>query len=197
MRTAVPSPSSRKEAAGPALAASGSVGTLARFQGNLERILAPGTLGLKLYEAVPEQIREEWDRRRLIQIADRRYVNGQVGLVRYKRRRPKRPAQKRTVTADDWRKPTEILAGIPAEVYIPALTDSEVFPGGRCNCPLPDHDDFNPSATFKDSVWYCHRCGEGGGIFQLGSALSGLGDRGDQFFELRKWLAERILGVAA
>lgn len=175
----------------------GANGSIDDFQAKLDRLDWNGEIGLVLAHALPEQVLREWDQRQKARIADRRYVEGQVGLVSYKQRRPKRPSQGRAITAADPRRPTEVLAGIPAEVYIPALTDSEVFPGGGCNCPLPDHDDLNPSASVKDAVWYCHRCGEGGGIFQLGSALSGLRDRGDQFFELRKWLAERLLGAAA
>lgn len=172
-------------------------GSIDDFQANLDALGWNGSIGLMLAEALPEEVLREWDQRQKARIADRRYVEDQVGFVSYKKRRPRRPAQKRAITAADWRKPTEVLAGIPAEVYIPALTDSEVFPGGRCNCPWPDHEDNNPSATFKDTVFFCHACGQGAGIFQLGAALSGLGDHGDQFFELRKWLAERMLGVGA
>lgn len=169
---------------------------LARFQKPL-----PGLSGherLMLFLALPSKDQAELETDLKHSIADRRFAEDQVEF----QARPK-PRQRRKVSntyralSSEWRRGTEVLAGIPAEEYIPALTDSETLPGGRCHCPLPDHEDRNPSATYKDTVWFCHRCGEGGGIFQLASAITGKGERGDDFCELRKWLAERLLGVVA
>lgn len=168
--------------------------TPAQFGRACDRIKLSDADKLTLFHALPEGVqRRFWERMR-VQIADRRYVNGDGPFVCF---RPKQKPRKYSVRLPDdgWQRGTEALASIPAETYLAVLVP-ESDPGrGKCRCPLPDHEDRNPSASYKDSVWYCHRCAEGGGIFRLGSALTGLGDRGDQFADLRKWLAERLLGV--
>jgi hypothetical protein len=176
----------------------GEIGTLDRFQQNAERLGFSSADRLRLYEALPGEVREAWDARRLAQIADRRFVAGQVGLKSYKRRGLPRPKVTRAAgpAPDDWRDGVEVLAGIPAEDYLPVLDPYTEPSRGRCRCPLPDHEDRNPSATYRDSVWYCHRCATGGGIFTAAAAISGLQDRGDEFGELCKWVAERMLGAA-
>ena len=163
----------------------------------------PGLSGadrLLLFHALPQSVQDQMWRNHAVRIAVRRFMDDEAA---FQSRRPKpkcRPTRSESCqllrSPEDLHRGTEALASIPAEVYIPALTDSEPLPGGRVRCPLPDHDDLHPSATYKGSVFYCHRCGEGGGVFQLGSALSGLPDRGDQFPQLRAWVAERMLGAA-
>lgn len=170
--------------------------TFERFQRPL-----PGLSGadrLRLFDALPESERAAMWQRLRERTEDRRFLDGDAAFVS-RRPKPRRINRQSPIASggDDWRRGTEALAAIPSEVYIPVLTDSDPLPGGRVRCPLPDHDDRHPSATYRKTVWYCHRCGEGGGIFQLGSALSGLGDHGDEFGELRRWLAEQMLGVTA
>ena len=160
----------------------------------------PGLSGadrLRLFDALPESVQEAMWKDLAWTIADRRFLDGELPFQSRKPKRKRRPVrQPATPVADDWRRMTETLASIPAETYLPIL-DPDCEPSrGHVRCPLPDHEDRHPSATYKDSVWYCHRCGEGGGIFQLGSELSGLGDHGDEFCELRRWVAERMLGAA-
>ena len=176
-----------------------NIGTLGRFQANVGRLSLSGADALRLYEAVPEPIRASWDRRQLAQIDDSRYVAGQVGVKSYRKRKPRRPAPVRASrpTPDDWRDGVEVLASIEAEDYLEILVPESEPNRGRCHCPLPDHEDNNPSATYNGSVWYCHSCSTGGGIFTLAAAITGLRDRGDDFGELRKWVAERMLGAAA
>lgn len=100
--------------------------------------------------------------------------------------------------ARDWERGTEALNSIPAETYLEILVPDSEPSRGKCRCPWPnDHEDNNPSATYNETVFNCFPCGKGGGIFQLGSALTGLADRGDQFIELRRWLIEQMLGVNA
>jgi len=159
----------------------------------------PGLSGadrLRLFYALSESVRREMERDRVVKIADRRFLDGQVGFQSRKPKPKRRPLrQPTTPAAEDWRRVTETIAAIPAETYLPML-DPDCEPDrGRVRCPLPDHEDRHPSASYKDSVWYCHRCGEGGGIFTAAAAITGLGERGDEFCELRKWLAERMLGV--
>lgn len=163
----------------------------------------PGLTGAdwrELAESLPGDTLRRMELRQLEQIDDRRYAEG---LVEFKSRKPKRrPRPARNVTtSQDWYRPTEILASIPAEQYLEILVPDSEPHRGKCRCPWPNgHEDRNPSATYggpEGTSFFCHVCAEGGGIFQLGAALSGLGDHGDEFFELRKWLAERMLGAGA
>lgn len=157
----------------------------------------PGLSGadrLLLFNALPPQVQREMERHLEGQVADRRFRDGQVEFKSRKRKPKPRPRAARRPTPTDWQAGTQALAGIPAEDYLPVIADVEPLPGGRVQCPLPDHEDRNPSATYKDCVWYCHRCGEGGGIFTIAAAISGLGDRGDEFCELRRWTAGRMIG---
>ena len=178
---------------------------LDRFQATLDGMNVQGATGLSLWHALPESERRRMEQRRLVQIDDRRYVDG---LVAFKSRKPRRvgarsrsPFSTREVnfsptSVDDWRRGTEALATIPAETYLEVLAPESEPHRGKCRCPLPDHEDNNPSATYRDSVWYCHVCATGGGIFTIGAAISGLSDHGSEFVELRRWLAERMLGAA-
>lgn len=154
-----------------------------------------------LFDALPERTQDRMWHRLAVQIDDRRYADGLAAFTSLKpTRRPASPtvhATNRTRSvSDDWRRGTEALASIPAETYLEVLTPESEPHRGKCRCPLPDHEDNNPSATYRDSVWFCHVCGTGGGIFRLGSALSGHHDHGPEFTNLRKWLAERLLGAA-
>lgn len=81
--------------------------------------------------------------------------------------------------------------------YAPAIAGVEALPGGRTRCPLPDHDDSNPSASWKGNLWHCHRCGEGGDLILLASRVSGIDTRGGDFIELVKWIGDRLITQAA
>lgn len=145
-----------------------------------------------LFHALPESVQDQMWVRLLEQTDDRRYADG---LVEFKSRRPKPRPRPRLQPIEYRRDDTDALTSIPAETYLEILAPESEPGRGRCRCPLPDHEDRNPSASYRESVWYCHRCGAGGGIFQLGSALSGLADRGDEFPLLKTWVAERLLGT--
>ncbi len=89
------------------------------------------------------------------------------------------------------------LRTMPAEDYLPAIAGVEALPGGRCHCPLPQHNDSNPSATYKDNLWHCHACATGGDLITLASEVSGISTTGSDFFELARWIADRLMGRAA
>jgi hypothetical protein len=151
-----------------------------------------------LWVALSEADSRPMTERQQIQIADRRYTEGNGPFVsrKPKRKPPRAALVSRHAAAEGWRRGTEALAAIPAETYLEILVPESEPNRGRCHCPWPDHEDRNPSASYRDACFYCHTCAEGGGVFQLGSALSGLRDHGDDFGELRKWLARRVLGAA-
>lgn len=133
--------------------------------------------------------------------ADRHFVRGDLPLLDLQPARPKpKPYRGRagTETGRDvgWQRVTDGLSAIDAETYLEILVPESEPSRGICRCPLPDHEDRHPSASYRDTGWYCHRCGTGGGVFQLGAALTGLDDRGPDFNDLRRWLAERLIGAA-
>lgn len=153
----------------------------------------------QMVEVLPEADQAACWQRLANRAADRHHVRDGAPLPKLGRRKAARPrpipghrSHHPTFTAAD-----DPLKEIPAETYLEVLAPNSEPNRGRCRCPLPDHEDRNPSASYKGRVWMCHRCGIGGDVYTLGSALSGLADRGDEFCELRRWLAERMLAVVA
>ena len=51
------------------------------------------------------------------------------------------------------------------------------------------------SRIYNDKTFFCFGCGVGGTVYDLARELSGIGDRGDEFRELRRWLARELLGA--
>ena len=90
----------------------------------------------------------------------------------------------------------DVLLTIEPAVYFRALAGIEVGRDGKVRCPLPGHGDTDPSCHVYDGAdagWYCYGCGRGGSIYDLARELSGHGDRGAGFTELRAWVAQRLL----
>lgn len=101
--------------------------------------------------------------------------------------RPPKPVQarRRPPAGDD-------LASVPVETYYAVLTGREPLQG---NSPCPFHgEDRNPSLRLypKTDTWYCFACEKGGGVFEFGAALWGLGTRGDDFKKLRARLTDAL-----
>jgi hypothetical protein len=68
---------------------------------------------------------------------------------------------------------------------------------GKICCPLPSHDDPDPSCHVYESPaegWYCFGCGRGGDIYELAGELWELRREGSDFLELRRRLRE-VLGI--
>jgi hypothetical protein len=86
------------------------------------------------------------------------------------------------------------LVEIDAAVYLEAF-GSEILSGGRARCPHRDHEDRNPSVSYRGGEWFCFTCAEGGGIYQAASAASGIDTRGQEFIELRRWIADRLIAT--
>jgi hypothetical protein len=86
----------------------------------------------------------------------------------------------------------EDLRSIEAVEYLGPIAGVEPLPGGRVRCPLPDHEDRRPSASYSGSLWFCHRCAAGGNLFDLAAVLTGRSTRGPDFIEVARWAAERL-----
>lgn len=93
----------------------------------------------------------------------------------------------------------DTLRDIDPAVYVEALTNEEVPRSGAIRCPLPDHEDRTPSFHVygAERGWYCFGCHPGGTIYDLAGALWALPTRGSGFVELRRRIAETLLGREA
>ena len=150
------------------------------------RILRPpGTLNFKTEYGQPRPVE--------LLLAERhpRYrpdeVVGRLSRPRCNRRPSARPAAR--LRASD------ALHRIPPALYFRELAGVEPDRGGKVGCPLPDHDDPDPSCHVYEAPaqgWYCYGCGRGGDIYELAGALWGLRRDGRQFVELRDLLEKRF-----
>jgi hypothetical protein len=94
----------------------------------------------------------------------------------------------------------DVLDTIPPSEYVEALTGESVPHSGVIRCPLPGHDDRTPSfQVYRDPGrgWYCFGCHRGGSAIDLASYLTGIEPRGDGYQEIRRIIAENLLGVNA
>lgn len=91
----------------------------------------------------------------------------------------------------------DYLRSIAAAEYLEPIAGVGPLPGGRVRCPLPDHDDLHPSASYRGAWWYCHACGTGGDLFVLVAAITGRSTAGPDFLEVAWWAAERLGNPAA
>lgn len=90
----------------------------------------------------------------------------------------------------------DALLSIPPTIYVPAFTSRALGVDGKICCPL--HEDRTPSLhayPTAEQGWTCFGCGRGGSIYDLASALSGIGTRGRDFKRLRGWIGERLLNA--
>ena len=155
---------------------------------------ASGASRLATFEAMPPTDQETvWrdlgQRRR-----DQHWLNGHVTFEREsaRERRHRQASQpKRKLGKIDLEQTLDRIRQIPAEDYLEELAGVEPR-RGVVQCPLPDHEDRNPSASYRDSAWYCHRCAEGGDLVNLASRISEIPDRGRDFYRLILWIAERV-----
>jgi hypothetical protein len=102
-----------------------------------------------------------------------------------RRRRSRRPSRALT-------DPLHRLA--PAD-YFRSLAGREPDRDGKVCCPLPSHDDPEPSCHVYEAAsegWYCYGCGRGGDIYELAGELWGFRREGAEFVELRRLLLKQF-----
>ena len=76
--------------------------------------------------------------------------------------------------------------------YRQSLPRSDVWhPGNNAHCPF--HNDSNPSLSINvnDGVWFCHACGEGGGIIDFEMRLQGSEDKHETWRRISQKLGLR------
>jgi hypothetical protein len=84
----------------------------------------------------------------------------------------------------DW---IEWLASLDLVEIWTALTGDDSPAGRAVRCPLPDHDDADPSCyVYADTSrgWFCFGCQRGGSALDLGAILWQIEPRGAGFFEI-------------
>jgi hypothetical protein len=83
------------------------------------------------------------------------------------------------------------LQTISPHTYFAELAGVEVPASGFVRCPLPDHDDPDPSCRVWSEAargWYCFGCRRGGDIYELAGQLWRLPRRGQSFLEIKQRL---------
>ena len=93
------------------------------------------------------------------------------------------------------------VRGLFPAVWFHALTGVEPDEWGSVRCPLPDHDDPNPSCHVyrePEHGWRCFGCARGGSAYDLASLLDGGKwgrDLRGQAFRTAKHTVYRALGI--
>lgn len=106
-------------------------------------------------------------------------------------RRARAVRKARLAPESDWTpsRDEDPLVDIPAAVYVEALTGQDVPASGSMRCPLPDHEDHNPSfRVYAGAGWRCFGCGRSGTIYDLAAALWDITPRGSGFREIHRRL---------
>jgi hypothetical protein len=150
------------------------------------RILRPpGTLNFKTEYGSPRDVE-------LVHFDTHpRYLAAEV-VGRLPGRRSIRKRRSRSVSD---RRAADRLQRIPPALYFLELAGVEPDRGGKACCPLPDHDDPDPSCHVYDDPargWFCYGCGRGGDIYELAGVLWGFRRDGRDFIELRELLEKRF-----
>jgi len=166
--------------------------TLLKMINEVERIIgaAPGEiladLGEPAWDELWRDLREQHDRRnKFLAYGDDPRPSRHLQVVS-----PRISASTRAGTGVD--RHNDPLRALPLAVAFEVLT-GELVPRSRMVlCPV--HEERTPSCKVDDDLWYCHGCGAGGSLYDLGAHLYGISPRGAAFFELRSRLATELLG---
>jgi hypothetical protein len=92
----------------------------------------------------------------------------------------------------------DVLDTISLRDYWPALTGEPVSRSGRVRCPASGHEDLHPSCVVYREPgrgWWCPVCQAGGSVIDLAAIVTGIEARGQGYWRLREWIAERLLNA--
>jgi hypothetical protein len=98
------------------------------------------------------------------------------------------------------RREDDVLDEIAPPDYWEALTGEPVPESQRVRCPIAGHEDVHPSCIVYANPgrgWWCPVCNRGGTAIDLAAHLTGIEPRGADYFELRRYVAKQLLGVAS
>ncbi len=152
---------------------------------------ALGALALELLDALPEGAEETcW--RKMRRDCDR--LNRYLNEGRAPSQAPRRPT--RSDSSGEVRRlrpPTEPVRAFPLALAFEVLAGETVPHSEMVRCPSSDHEDRSPSCHVSADVFYCHGCGRGGSIVDLGGLLWGIEPRGAGYHEIRERLEAELL----
>src|SRR5436190_2576343 len=137
-----------------------------------------------------QRIREQLEAERVEHVPGYRWERPPLRVV---------PFEKAARTGRGWTG-DDVLDSIAPPIYWTALTGEAVPANGIVRCPNPAHPDEHPSARVYPHPgrgWCCFACGAGGSAIDLAALLTGKTPRGAEYHEIRRWVAERLLGTAA
>jgi DNA primase RepB-like protein len=100
--------------------------------------------------------------------------------------------ERRCLTRERSNDPLQLIA---PPIYFAELAGLEVPASGFVRCPLPDHDDPDPSCRVWSEAsrgWYCFGCRRGGDIYELAGQLWRLPRRGQSFLEIKERLTKLL-----
>jgi hypothetical protein len=161
-----------------------------RQSADAARILRPpGTLNFKCEYAKPRPVK-------LVFFAELplRSLEEVVGALEGPAAEPRRSALRSE--AERLRDP---LRRISPPDYFRSLAGLERDWAGKVSCPLPGHDDPDPSCHVYETAaegWYCYGCGGGGDIYELAGELWRMRREGREFLAIRERL-QLVFGLDA
>jgi len=103
---------------------------------------------------------------------------------------PEKPERRARTVEGDLGDP---IRAVPLPVAIEVLVGEGVPRSGMVRCPSADHEDKRPSCHVEADVFYCHGCGRGGSIVDLGALLWKIEPRGAGYHEIRRRLEAELL----
>jgi hypothetical protein len=101
------------------------------------------------------------------------------------------PERRRSTLRSEAERLRDPLRRISPPDYFRTLVGLERDWAGKVSCPLPGHDDPDPSCHVYETAtegWYCYGCGGGGDIYELAGELWRMPREGRDFLELRERL---------
>ena len=103
---------------------------------------------------------------------------------------PEKPERRaRTVELN----PGDPIRAVPLPAAFEVLAGEGVPRSGMVRCPSADHQDKTPSCHVEAEVFYCHGCGRGGSIVDLGALLWEIEPRGAGYHEIRRRLEAELV----
>ena len=103
---------------------------------------------------------------------------------------PEKPERRARTVEGDLGDP---IRAVPLPVAFEVLAGEGVPRSGMVRCPSADHEDKTPSCHVEDEVFFCHGCGRGGSLIDLGALLWNLEPRGAGYHEIRRRLEAELV----
>jgi hypothetical protein len=155
---------------------------------------ALGALALELLDALPEGAEDAcWRKQRRDCDRHNRYLLEGPGSSK-PRASAGSPRSDSSGEVRRLRPPTDDpVKAIPLAVAFEVLAGETVPRSGMVRCPSAGHEDQTPSCHVSADVFYCHGCGRGGSIVDLGGLLWEIEPRGSGYVEICRRLEAELV----